>query len=1353
MKKIVCLLALLFPIAVHAQTAAYSGFCDQGATSATTSGLTSTNKLQGIIPYCNVEVYLTGTLNKATIYKDALNTPLTNPFQAPVNGQILFYAATGQGYDIVKSGGIPPLTYTTPVTVTDWIVPNAGNAINPGSQITWPSSCTAGLPYIPYSNICSSIGSGLLLEQYGVPVPNQNTLNAGNTPAPPNGFLNVAWQADSAGEWSANYQPANFGNFVTPPIGGNYVILYPTTESSGNSFAGGCTATVSNGTGQIIRKGTSHGDSYGCAVNQSGYSLPGTISPSSVTAIYAAFVSNRYPGLGNSFITYTGISGSDEAHVFETDGGFPMTTLSALFSGDPATFNYSAAVLVVTDADSFDPYQPYATVTDNVAQSVLIVYSPQAPAAPPLPTDIINVTNPITYTPQTNTIGFLPPYDWAADTGIVNAYLVSVPIFGNPEPGTEIKFSPLNSNTISNPVLDLNGSGNATIVKLSGGAAVGLASGDISATGCAGGPCIADVILDTQNLWELQYPATGGGGGGVTSVSVATANGLQGSSSGGSTPVLTLGPDTSHVIPVNTGAATNFLGQDGNYHVPAGTGGATFEVNGTPLISTAPAVNFVNDTNVTITNPSAGNIHIASTGGGGSSNWGTGKTLAILFGSRGVVSSTYIVGGPDNDYGTVTASSVSGSTITMTASNSQVAGNALVLVSGFSACPALIGQTVIVSATGLTTSSLEATNVAGVSSGSCGSGVWAGRDTAAYDLNFTSNVKGAVVTNYSIGGGEAAGICPSLSSYLPSVTPDGTHWVAIGLGDLDADNIPNIESYLQTCWANAHTLGYKVIASTLIPVDYPFNIGNPQSYQTVAAVSDWMIGQGPSSSHIVSGDGQYWDGLADAFSKFRNPREAQLIMQFGCTSPCEAQHLTAAGNLALAGVIDMAAGNLQNPGYSQPAGQNGYWADTSGLSVSSDYEYAGYDSSFGFGAVNYHIMTLGTNASHQYFGINWFTQDNSNLVGALGVYGGTGSSTLGFTPPVSGFPTVGLTADPSLTNTLDVSIPGGAPNPNGSLVMATVTDKQSTTNGPSTVNGTATVNGPSIVNGTHTVTQAVPTDAAQVLKGQVAGIYVTPVPGGHGAGYDVAIPITVPAGAAIVVSCISCDGNTIGDGLGDTFTEVAHIGGTPAMATFATCSSAGGSAVITGYSQIATADAFTGNVTTSCVDGTPAIAGASTGAATINTGNTSPSGSGLLYSAMFTNQCCGPQPGLPPPMGYTESNNYEAGGYNAFTAYDTPYAAGTFSATWPMAFVTGGGNGTSAIILAIKGATQPGDTGDHQQCRKSDGTLQCGITGAGDMFVVNPSAGLILKDTVAGTCSRIQLTSGALVPTVVTCPN
>ena len=139
MKRLLLFLAaLLFPVAAHAQTAAYSGFCDQGDYSATTSGLNSTNKLQGIIPYCTVEVFLTGTLTHATIYKDAVNTPQTNPYRTTVNGQITFYAATGQGYDIVKSGGISPLVYTNPLTVTDWTASGTVTSFAAPSA-SWPS--------------------------------------------------------------------------------------------------------------------------------------------------------------------------------------------------------------------------------------------------------------------------------------------------------------------------------------------------------------------------------------------------------------------------------------------------------------------------------------------------------------------------------------------------------------------------------------------------------------------------------------------------------------------------------------------------------------------------------------------------------------------------------------------------------------------------------------------------------------------------------------------------------------------------------------------------------------------------------------------------------------------------------------------------------------------------------------------------------------------------------------------------------------------------------------------------------------------------------------------------------------
>ena len=40
----------------------------------------------------------------------------------------------------------------------------------------------------------------------------------------------------------------------------------------------------------------------------------------------------------------------------------------------------------------------------------------------------------------------------------------------------------------------------------------------------------------------------------------------------------------------------------------------------------------------------------------------------------------------------------------------------------------------------------------------------------------------------------------------------------------------------------------------------------------------------------------------------------------------------------------------------------------------------------------------------------------------------------------------------------------------------------------------------------------------------------------------------------------------------------------------------------------------------------------------------------------------------------------------------------------------------------------------------------------GDVNIRSATGGIIMKDTIAGTCARIQLTSGVLVPTTITCP-
>jgi hypothetical protein len=119
-KLITVMLVLFGGRLLYAQTAVIPVYsCENPGVKAVTSGASSSNFLQGIIPTCTVTVYLTGTTTKATIYKDSSNTPQNNPFTANTNGSIPpTYAATSSDYDVQLSGGIPPNVYTTPVTLT-----------------------------------------------------------------------------------------------------------------------------------------------------------------------------------------------------------------------------------------------------------------------------------------------------------------------------------------------------------------------------------------------------------------------------------------------------------------------------------------------------------------------------------------------------------------------------------------------------------------------------------------------------------------------------------------------------------------------------------------------------------------------------------------------------------------------------------------------------------------------------------------------------------------------------------------------------------------------------------------------------------------------------------------------------------------------------------------------------------------------------------------------------------------------------------------------------------------------------------------------------------------------------------
>lgn len=150
MKRILVFVAFLLaslPVVSQSPTLASSGvqYCLLGATNATTSGTKSTNFLQGVIPSCTVTVYLTGTTTKATIFSNITGSPLANPFTAnsiaAVNpGSFSFFAAVGQGYDVVMSGGIPPNSFPSPVTVTNLFTGGSGGPFLPltGGTLTGP---------------------------------------------------------------------------------------------------------------------------------------------------------------------------------------------------------------------------------------------------------------------------------------------------------------------------------------------------------------------------------------------------------------------------------------------------------------------------------------------------------------------------------------------------------------------------------------------------------------------------------------------------------------------------------------------------------------------------------------------------------------------------------------------------------------------------------------------------------------------------------------------------------------------------------------------------------------------------------------------------------------------------------------------------------------------------------------------------------------------------------------------------------------------------------------------------------------------------------------------------------------
>jgi hypothetical protein len=234
MKRLTPLFLMLFGLipALRGQALLpIQGYCSQGGVSALTQGLSSTNKLLGIIPSCTITVYQTGTLTKVTLYADAAGDPLSNPFTASALGSAapgswIFYAPNNVQYDVVASGGISPNTYLQPVTILAGVSAGGGGSAPPQFSVQFAANNFGAFGSDPSITINPIAHIFQAPEVY---VPGSGTGKVGITDST---TMNTVWQTVQAGTtgWTFSW-PMGPPNLLT-----SCVAVAP----SGNGSIQGC---------------------------------------------------------------------------------------------------------------------------------------------------------------------------------------------------------------------------------------------------------------------------------------------------------------------------------------------------------------------------------------------------------------------------------------------------------------------------------------------------------------------------------------------------------------------------------------------------------------------------------------------------------------------------------------------------------------------------------------------------------------------------------------------------------------------------------------------------------------------------------------------------------------------------------------------------------------------------------------------------------------------------------------------------------------------------------------------------------------------------------------------------------
>ena len=242
-KILVFMMLAVGGVCAYAQTGAIEGYCNRGGQSATVSGLNSTNKFQNVINSCTISVYQTGTNTLVPgnqIFSNSTGTVLGNPFTADnatslTPGKWLFFISTTTAVDVYGSGGIAPNTYAVPVPLCVDCYASSQFAV------------TAGVTEVDTDNTSGVTGG---------PITSTGTIHcAQSSPtqlgcAEPDGTSIIA-----TGGVLSVVAGSNLTMVSTPPISGQYVVVYPGTVASSYSSQGYATAGATGGelgTGNLI---------------------------------------------------------------------------------------------------------------------------------------------------------------------------------------------------------------------------------------------------------------------------------------------------------------------------------------------------------------------------------------------------------------------------------------------------------------------------------------------------------------------------------------------------------------------------------------------------------------------------------------------------------------------------------------------------------------------------------------------------------------------------------------------------------------------------------------------------------------------------------------------------------------------------------------------------------------------------------------------------------------------------------------------------------------------------------------------------------------------------------------------